>query len=215
VPFFAARHNRLYVVTIFLRTCAGFDREVQLYTLGTTFLSPIERAADPTSVYLDWHIWGPEGTRMMLHPSSSLETWESEVYGTRYVSTRQSPGSHTEFVYIYDFNQSGLKWSRKSSQSKGAGSGMDITIQDFMSGKRNVTPSCLDVTTPTKIVDNEIFQDEVETKLGYNIKRWEIPGRPRVQSAMCSEDGLVFVVSELLVVENGDGRAYEIFCHTA
>jgi len=52
------------------------------------------------------------------------------------------------------------------------------------------------ITAPTKIGGGEIFQDEVETKLGYNVKCWEIPGRPRVQSAMCGEDGLVVVYGD-------------------
>jgi len=193
VPFFTAPHNRLYLVAILVQTSTGSYREVQLYALGSSFLSSVENAA---GLNLDWHMWGPEGTRMMISPFSAADTWERYVYGTKYTSTRQPPGSHAEFVHIYEFNQLGLKWSKKNVESKVAVSGTDITIQDFKDGKEGDV-SCSDVTAPTRIVDGEVFQDEVETKLGYTVKRWEIPGRPRVRSVMCSEDGLVIAYGEI------------------
>ena len=164
VPFFTAQHNRLHLVTLLLHTYSGLVREAQLYTLGSTFLSPIEKNAGPNTVYLDWHMWGPEGTRMMLSPFSHSTSWIRYVYGTKHVSTRQSEGSQAEFVYICDFNQLGLRWRRRNANAGVDGSG---AVQDVKDGEHGeVELYCFDVTAPTKIVDNEIFQGEVETKLG-------------------------------------------------
>ena len=174
VPFFTARHNRLYVITI----CS--IRTVLLYALGNTFLSLINQANGQKSIA--WDTWGPDGSRMMISPRAHSRTWVCYVYGTRCVSTRRK--AQTRHIYMYDFNQPALR--HKQYQDAGRSEVEDDELEERV----------VCVTAPTVLEAGKIFRQEVSTRLGYRARRWGVPGMLLLE-AMCSEDGLILVVSVL------------------
>ena len=172
VPFFTARHHRLCVVTIYTRMPT--IQAMNLFVLGDTFLS-LTKNIDQRPAYFDWQAWGPDGTRIIN--CSFLSPFTFDVHGTRYACTMQQQAEH---VYIYDFNQLALKWAQKNATTEEESS--------------EVSMSYVNVTMPTTLRGGEIFQYDVETRLGYRVKRLSIPREPRV-CVHCSEDGIVIEVS--------------------
>lgn len=198
VPFFTSRRDRLYFITLRVSTAELGTREVEIYALGRTFLSLIENICGQSTASFGWDAWGPEGARMIISQNSHSPTWTRYVYGTRHVSTRQPQGDHADYVYIFDFNQQGLKWSVDHEHDLVGDIIAKFTATMVLDEETAETLlPYLNITEPTKVSGGDIFQLDVETRLGYRMKRWAIPGRPRVRSAMCSEDGIVIVVSDL------------------
>ena len=139
----------------------------------------------------DWHMWGPEGTRMMLtsEPSTSFRSdlvKDTFPCGARHVSTGRPTTQPVDSILIYDFNQYALRWSEQNKKENTAGE-----------SEANIPSSYANITAPTKIVNYEIFQDEIETRLGYRTKRRIIPGEPKVRYSLCVEDAIGIWVSEL------------------
>jgi hypothetical protein len=188
-PFFTT-HNRLHIVTLLVQTGSDLARAVLLYSLSHSFLSLVDMVIGlgRNSAEFDWRLWGPEGTRMVLaSPGSTLPpgTYKTLASGARCVTTGQPLSRPVDRIHIYDFNQHALKWSSTNQQENAP-------------EKEAKTPlPYVDVTAPTKIVNNEIFQGEIETRLGYRTKCWVIPGEPKVRFPMCVEDAIVISVSEL------------------
>ena len=173
VPFFTARHNRLYVVTI----CSL--QTVLLYALGSTFLSLINQADGRKS--FAWDTWGPDGSRMMITPRAHSRTWVCYVYGTRCVSTRRI--AQSRHIYMYDFNQLALRHKLYQDARRSEVEGDELE-------ERLVC-----ITAPT-VLEAGIFREDVSTRLGYRVRRWRVPEMLLLE-AMCSEDGLILVVSVL------------------
>jgi hypothetical protein len=184
VPFFTARHNRLYVIT--LGVVNGTFRTVLLYALGNTFLSLIKQADGQGNKQFGWDRWGPDGTRMMIPQHAHSRTWVCYVYGTRCVTTKR--WSRTRRLYLYDFNQPALRWSKQKDARM---SDMNNAVED---DELEGYLAC--VTAPTRLEAGDIFEEEVETRLGYRMGYWTVPGVMPLE-AMCSEDGLILVVSVL------------------
>ncbi|KAF8634482.1 hypothetical protein AX15_000921 [Amanita polypyramis BW_CC] len=189
VPFFAARRNRLYVITFLVRTSEDIPLALLQFVPGNTFLSLIQGAAGQNVVQFDWDTWGPEGSRMVTPPFLHSETWVCYVYGTRYVSMRVSRGHRTDHIYVYDFNQLALRWKQRQDAGNAE---MNNAVAD------TVEQRLYCATAPTRFAAGEIFQEGVETRLGYRVKGWAIPNEGKRQSwhAMCYEDGIVLVKDE-------------------
>ncbi|KIL61348.1 hypothetical protein M378DRAFT_166998 [Amanita muscaria Koide BX008] len=194
VPFFTARHNHLVFINILIhrRDSATGRTEVSLYALSSSFLSLIRNATAQKSEHFDWLSWGPEGSRMTLYHFRLLEHWMRYVYGTRHVSSRWLP--EASYIYMYDFNQLALRWSqdREKSSDVSLGSGRDKGYTPDEPGEGEAE-AYINVTEPTKITDCEIFEGEVESRLGYRMKRWPAPRNRSVRTVMCTEDGIVLV----------------------
>ncbi|KIL71782.1 hypothetical protein M378DRAFT_155391 [Amanita muscaria Koide BX008] len=184
VPFFTSPNHRLYVITLLIATERNFVRTVQLCALGNTFLSLIERFTGQNTAYFNWRTWGPEGTRMTVLQFVPSQTWVCYVYGTRYVSARRK--HRTDYVYIYDFNQQALRWNSVNEEGDAANTDMNIAVESTVDGWKAIT-------APTITANEEIFEDRIETKLGFRVRSWAIPGPSRQRSMMCSEDGIVIV----------------------
>lgn len=187
VPFFTARHNRLYVISLVLVN--GNFLTILFYALGNTFLSLIKQAGGQGNKQFSWDRWGPEGSRLIIPRRALSPTWVCYVYGTRCVSTRRQ--SRTKRVCLYDFNQLALRWSKQQDARM---SDINNAVED------DGLEGCLVcVTAPTRFEAGEIFEEDVETRLGYRMGYWTVPGVTPGMSleAMCSEDGLVLVVSVL------------------
>ena len=195
VPFYTALHDRLYVVNILVRPGGNDVRTVQLFALDSSFLSLMEKVSDER-VRFDWALWGPNGTRMMVPEFPDSGWFTRYVDGRRYVSTRASHTEPAHFVHVYDFNQRALRRSKLHESNAAHLANAGVAVAGAMNAaKGEKIQPYLSVTEPTKFKGG-IFRDEVETRLGYRLKRWEIPGRPVILSVMCSEDGIVLVVSE-------------------
>ncbi len=104
VPFFTARHNRLYVIT--LGVADQIFRTVLLYALGNTFLSLIKQADGQENKQFGWDRWGPDSSRLMI---------PHRAHVSRCVSTRRR--SRTRRIYFYDFNQLALRWSKRGRRT--------------------------------------------------------------------------------------------------
>lgn len=181
VPFFTARHNRLYVVTLCM--VHGIFRTVYLYALGDTFISLIKQA-DGQNKQFAWDTWGPDGSRMIVSPSVHSRTWVCYVYGTRCVSARGR--RRTRRIDVYDFNQPALRWHEHQDARK---PDMSNAVEDGEPERRLVC-----ITVPTVLEAGDIFWEDVETRLGFRMGRWSVP-EDMLLEAMCNEDGLVLVVS--------------------
>ena len=195
VPFHSARHDRLYVIALPVQVNLDITRMVRVYALASTFLSCINTATGQSTRCFDWDVWGPMWTRMGVSQVLDSQWFTRCVYGTRHASTRKQQGQHADYVYICDFNQLALRWStRDANDAESSEIGVD---DDSFVDQADAEASLpyVNVTAPSKIADSGIFRVEVETKLGYRVKRWAVPGKPRVRSVMCSEDGIVIVVS--------------------
>jgi hypothetical protein len=197
VPFFTARHDRLYVINILVRPDGNEVRTVQLFALDSSFLSLMEKISDEKDMRFDWALWGPNGTRMIVPEFPDSGWFTRYVNGRRYVSTRASPMEPAHFVYVYDFNQLALGRSILLESKAAHLLNADVAAAGAMvKAKGEKVQQYLGVTAPTKFTGGGIFRDEVETRLGYRVKCWAIPERPEILSVMCSEDGIVLVVSE-------------------
>ncbi|KAF8640379.1 hypothetical protein AX17_000049 [Amanita inopinata Kibby_2008] len=195
VPFFTSRNNRLCVITLLVDPGGNFAQEIVLHALGSTFLSLMKEASlSETATQFDWDMWGPEGSRMSMPAFPRSQTWVCYVYGTRYVSTGLSRRRRAGYVYMYDFNQLGLRWHKQRQEDAGGGS--EATARK---GAEDVDEEAeerlLCVTAPTVFEAGTIFRDEVETRLGYRVRGVAIPGEPSMlsRSAMCSEDSIILV----------------------
>jgi len=201
VPFFTAQHDRLYVINIPVRIDGGIVRTVQLFALDSSFRRLMERASDEKGACFDWASWGPDGTRMMIPEFPDSSWYTRYVHGRRYASTRASHIEPARFVYVYDFNQLALRQSKLHESNAAYSCNADIAdtgAMDTETGEK--LQPYINVTAPTR-VKGGIFQDEVETRLGYRVKCWNIPGQPAILSALCSEDGIVLVRGRNLAEE--------------
>jgi hypothetical protein len=185
VPFFTARHHRLCVITLIKARINGWVIE-NLFALGDVFLSLIQNASR-TPAHFDWQSWGPDGTRIITLPFLGIVL--NDVHGTRYVSATPQP--HAKCVCIYDFNQLALKWAKKNCEIDVANTEIDF-LSESTEGEDQ--ESYINVTMPTTLRGSEIFQDEIETRLGYRVKRLNIPKEPDM-IVLCSEDCIVIQVS--------------------
>ena len=186
--FFTAR-NRLHVITLFVRTGGDLGCEVVLCSLSQSFLSLVDTVAGQNRAEFDWRLWGPGGTRMMLPsltPSHRPGPHETFASGTKYVTTGEPLSQPVDRVHICDFNQYALRRTSTNQQ------------ESALEEKETKTPlPYVDVTAPTKIVNDEVFQGEIETTLGYRTRCWVIPGEPKVRYPMSVEDAIVILVSGL------------------
>jgi hypothetical protein len=190
VPFFTARdpRNHLHLITLLVET-GDIVHQVHLYALSHSFLSLIDMAAGQNTADFDWPMWGPEGTRMMLTSAmSSRSALGPSTFpsGTRHVSTGRPATQPVDRIHIYDFNQYALRRSDKNKRENAEGGDSEDA---------QASPYA-DVTAPTTIAEDEIFQGEIETELGYRTKCWVIQGEPKVRYPLCVEDAIGIWVSD-------------------
>ncbi|KIL61350.1 hypothetical protein M378DRAFT_180091 [Amanita muscaria Koide BX008] len=201
VPFFTSRHHRIYVITILVAPNGIMiePKTLQFFALGKFFISLTRKFADQVPAYIDWPAWGPKGTRMLVFPYR-VEWFTRYVYGSRYVTTNGRVGLGDEHVYIYEFNQTMVRWKKRNitndTTSADTGTTTESAEDPTKADNLKSAQRCVIVTAPSRFADREIFQVEVETKLGYCMTLWEIPQEWRPRSVMCSEDGIVIVVSQ-------------------
>jgi hypothetical protein len=191
VPFYTANHNCLHLIKTLVRTTEGYLQEVQLFALGHSFLSLLGTVGAQPAVYIDWLSWGPEGTRVMAPHSPLSQYFVSCSVRTRFISTGEPEARQVNCIYMYDFNQSALRWSMRNGNDSAS---LDSTAHE-MEGEEPAP--YINITAPTKLTEVGIFQDEIETKLGYRRRCWTIPGEPKVRIPMCLDEGIAIVVSWL------------------
>ena len=195
-PFFAASYNRIYAVYFLMDH--QVDRALCFVGLESALLSLIWSTGFPSGRRrFEWSAWGPDSTRLIRDLPFS-RAWRWFTYGTRFIGTRSSP-THP-YVDVYDFNQLALRYYGR----RGTGTATTRLNTDGVKAQGGVEEErdhqLVYVTTPTRLVAGDVFHDQVETKLGYGMRSWQVH-EASIESvpAMCSEDGIILVVSNYIL----------------
>ena len=179
VPFSTASDNRL-CVTYFRVYDDG--QSLCFVAFASSFLSLIEIAARCNMKRFEWYMWVPDNCRIIPKMYYS-NVWFLAMYGTKVVAKR-SPRGRQAYLDVYDFNQLAL---RKEEKDLNRG-----TDERAIKGWK-----C--VSAPAVFRAGDVFKCEVETRLGYRLKSWAIPRELSSCSPMCSEDGIILVVSQTAI----------------
>jgi hypothetical protein len=168
VPFSTCPENRVYTATFWVHTFESIHC-CSLAIPRSTFLSHLK---DIPSKRLTWHIWGPDGSRLLYLPRGHSNVWVCYVYGSRFFVPRHT-ASGVE-IELYDFNQVA---ARKA-------------ITDQALGKDHAGIQV--VSEPSLVGGNfNMFLQPVETRLPYRRVK-KLVGRSS-STVLLSEDGIIIV----------------------
>lgn len=192
VPFFTARHNRLYVISVWIQSVNDMHSlelgSIQVYVPSSTFDTLLDSVptAGETKATFEWGDWGPGGTRMLqlLHPLSAV--WVCYVFGSRHVApVFVGDARRPRFaVHVYDFNQLALRIPASRRL------GDPYPPLSFVEDR---TPY---VTAPTIFAAGRIFEDTVWTSLPYRVQELSLDSTSASVldcAVMCSEDSLIVI----------------------
>lgn len=194
VPFYTARNNRIYVVTI-LTTDGRRTKSFVMFIPSTTLTSCIDNLmSDAKRQTIQWNDWGPKGTRFLQFRSPSLSSlWVCYVYGTRFVAPIDNGRSPDRtMLRVFDFDPLSLK-------------------RAILAGGHNIEDgNILYVNEPTFLNTEGAFEGLIVTSLPYRVRRVALPRSNDSEwpdcfnAAMLSEDNLILVgVSIFLPMSRG------------
>ena len=171
VPFYLARYNRVFAISIWLLV-HGRLRSVTLLVPLATFLSCMDGSSPHrTADVFQWSDWGPQGTRMLMPRIPLSDIWVCYIYGSKYVALRKDKKQFA--VDVYDFNQRALSRTRQ---------------------KKHDTDDEIYAIDPTIFVEGEIFEEAIETSLPFRLRTLPLDLRSIAHVAiLCSEDNLIIV----------------------
>lgn len=174
VPFYIAKYNRVYVISLWLLVHDRL-RYVTLLVPLATFLSCMDGSPSRhTAKEFQWFDWGPQGSRMLMTHIPS-DVWVCYIYGSKYVTLRKDKKGFV--VDVYDFNQRALSRALK---------------------KGHETDDEIYAIDPSTLEDGEIFGDGIETSLPYRLRTLPLNLRSIAHVAvLCSEDSLIILDSHI------------------
>ncbi|KAM6500103.1 hypothetical protein JOM56_003117 [Amanita muscaria] len=185
VPFSMLPQNRLFAVH--LSSDNSTDAILCFAILEASLLSLIKTGLRFNNNSFDWSMWGPEHSRALPDYSYSF-LFPVSSHGTRLAMQRYL--SHRGIcVDIYDFNQLGCRNKTQDSDVETPGNVNLSESSEITEGR----PIC--ILGPTRIKTN-FFRDEVDTRLGYSMTSWLVPGKTwhaGYMSAICSEDAVIIM----------------------
>jgi hypothetical protein len=171
VPFHIAKHNRVYIISIWLLVHNRL-RSVTLLVPLATFLSCMDGSSSHrTPNVFQWSDWGPQGTRMLTPRIPPSIIWVCYIYGSKYVALRKDKKRFA--VDVYDLNQRALSRSLQNDHD---------------------TDDEIYAIDPSIFEDGEIFEKGIETSLPYRLRTLPLDLRSIADVAVvCSEDNLIIV----------------------
>ncbi|KIL67022.1 hypothetical protein M378DRAFT_159984 [Amanita muscaria Koide BX008] len=194
VPFSLVPQNRLFVVHLHSN---NIDENLYFAILEASFLSLIKTGLRVNNNSFGWSMWGPEHSRALPN-YPNFPAWLVPSYGTRFAMKRHLPHGRI-FVDVYDFNQLRCLTNKKQNGDLETPENVNVSENSEMIEGRQVC-----VLAPTRFKAN-IFRDEVDTRLGYRVTSWSVPGNAneRFISAICSEDAII--------IQDVTNEMYEIY----
>ncbi|KXN83876.1 hypothetical protein AN958_00956 [Leucoagaricus sp. SymC.cos] len=183
-PFFVAKENRIFTVSMTLSHLEGRDKAFDHFIPLAAFKKCLTRLNTSKARSLPWSEWAPKETRMIRALPAS-EVWVCFVQGSRSIAAsyrriREEGGGQSQkfFANVYDFNQLALR------REKAVGSVLPKHCE-----RVDDTREALDI--------NGIWTENVETSLPYRLYSRNISGTPLgFYYLMCTADHLVLVDSE-------------------
>lgn len=182
VPFYTARNERLFVLTLRVFEATGHLHCLLLFIPSSTLTSRIDDLApDDENRTFTWEDWGPTATRLIHAPPRMTHVWVCYVFGTKFVFKRIV--NNKTAVCIMDFNTLPVK--RRKAE---AGDEMEPGLEDSSYE-----------TTVTTIPAGTVFNDLVSTSLPFRSHTlvFDSPsqnGPIPLTAVMLSEDSLILVV---------------------
>ncbi|KAG6840354.1 hypothetical protein C0991_007281, partial [Blastosporella zonata] len=169
LPFYLAPNNRLFITSLGLTSLTRRQYSINVFAPLSTFSSCLNRCV-PGQKVMDWCVWGPRGTRVLIPDQPASDVWVCYVNGSRFVSLQEMDGKGIG-VGVYDFYQPGLY--------RALGDPEDVM-------------DC--VTEATVFEAGHIFKEEVRTTLPYRLKMLSLDAKHTSDMAvMCTEDHLIIV----------------------
>jgi hypothetical protein len=194
-PFFTASQNRVY--TVYFLMDYQVDQALCFVGLESALLSLIKSTRlsnDGSRKCFDWSSWGPDSTRLIRDLPFS-RAWRWFEFGTRFVGTR-STATHRLCVDVYDFNQLAMRYHGQREEGA-ATTRLNTNGVEVQGGVEEADHQLVYVTAPTRLMAGDVFRDQVETKLCYGLRSWQVrEAYIGLVPAMCSEDGIVLAVSD-------------------
>ncbi|KDQ64293.1 hypothetical protein JAAARDRAFT_27918 [Jaapia argillacea MUCL 33604] len=177
VPFYTGQSQRLFIISSQIARRQDIASQT-FFVPARTFLHHIDQIHVPGTHHFIWERWGPSGCRLLDIRTDG--TWESYVYGSRFVHMVGNPGVG---LVVLDFNQ--LTVQRFASRN---------LLRDSSRAQAGKYGVVLDSCTAHK--DANLFQDDVTTSLPHVVSsRFFGPGQEgsHAVAAMIAEDGVIIV----------------------
>jgi hypothetical protein len=177
VPFHTARHDRLFVITLWVVERDEMST-LLLFVPSSTVLSKLNTlSSNESGKRFEWEEWGPDGSHLRLSHRGHSMVWVCYIFGISFIapykpSTSVDPLPGFTMIQILDFNQVAIK----RLLAEGTRTEGDVTTI---------------VTKPSRVTLNKIFTRRIETRLPYRLRIKHVPGQ--FNSAMLSEDAIVTV----------------------
>ncbi|KAF9015535.1 hypothetical protein BDQ17DRAFT_1395802 [Cyathus striatus] len=199
VPFQIARNNRIYVTSFWVEVSERMQLFVHFVPHDTLQACIDNILSGEMNDAVDWEHWGPESTRMVKSPSYHSRVYVCYVNGSRYVLPQSTayrgvkPNSPVQWkcsILLYDFNQLAFRRALlDTQQKKEKGKDRSHVPEDG--------ETCF-MTEEEVLEGGQLFKEELRTRLPYRVR--SIPVSIKRQdgwSALCSEDGILIVDTEI------------------
>ncbi|RDB28805.1 hypothetical protein Hypma_015693 [Hypsizygus marmoreus] len=181
VPFFTARHNRLFIASLSV-LFQGRLQCILLFAPFVTFRSCLDNLTAGQTV-VDWNIWGPTGSRIIVPRRHPSDVWVCYVNGSKYAALQKKKNRIA--VEVYDFNRWQLQRTSQKDREANPGVRYEMDKSVFEAGS--------------------VFEHQVETSLPYRLRTLPLDTRYTSNLAiMCSEDNLIIVDTHV------DRREYRV-----
>ncbi|KAF5355886.1 hypothetical protein D9756_004103 [Leucocoprinus leucothites] len=179
-PFYVAKENRVFTVTITAEMEGGRDLAFYHFIPWSVFRGCLNRLDTSQRRELVWSEWAPAGTRLLRTSAPASSVWVCFTFGFRCIASvflkGQGDQGFTFAAHIYDFNQLSLQ----REQIKGGGS----------------ADNCKTILETSKLKgQGTIWADIVETSLPFRrftkpllVRPW-----PSALPLMCTADHIVLV----------------------
>ncbi|EKM61136.1 uncharacterized protein PHACADRAFT_247528 [Phanerochaete carnosa HHB-10118-sp] len=185
VPFYTARRDRLFVITIWVAEGADITALLLLVPTSTIVAKLNSLPSDERGRCFEWEDWGPAGAHLRQAPHEHSMVWVCFVFGSSFIAPFRPgdpeallPPAGSKMVQILDFNQLTIK--RLVAES--------VAVESEVSHV---------IARPSTLILNRIFSSRVVTSLPYRRLTKKVPRhliRP-FGSAMLSEDAIITVAS--------------------
>lgn len=184
VPFYTARQERLFVMTLWVAEGANITTLV-LFVPTSTILSHLPKpATEDSKRRFSWDEWGPSGTRMCMAPAGHSMVWVCYVSGLSFVAPYRNgnqvlePPMGPKMVQLFDFNQ--------------------LAIQQQLANQKEDDEGAMKIVTgPSEVPVQDVFISPIRTSLPYRWKANRVPYNPAhtFDAVMLGEDAIVTVTS--------------------
>lgn len=183
VPFYTARGDRLFVITMWVAEGANVTALLLLVPSSTILEKLNSLSSEERGRRFEWEEWGPSGTLLRHAPHEHSMVWVCFVFGSTFIAPFRPghpqallPPFGPKMVQIFDFNQVAIKRLVKE-------------------GVENESEVSHVISRPTTLTLSRIFPSPVVTTLPYRWRKTPVPHHQThtFGSVMISEDAIVTV----------------------